>query len=76
MRLHHPGLFSGYDYGVGSEGGRVEAVVNPFQEVAQGVFIDCEIYLLKRQRANGGLHGQRPVCDNGAVSSLVYNWKN
>ena len=47
--LHHPGLISGYDDGVGSEYGRVEADMNHLQEVAQRVFIDGDICLLKRQ---------------------------
>ena len=56
-------------------GGIVEADVNPSQEVAQGLFIDGDIFLLKRQQAKGGLLGRRPVCENGAVAELVYNWK-
>ena len=46
--------------------------MNPFQEVAQGVFIDGEISLLNIHREKGGL-GRRPVCDNGAVAALSYN---
>ena len=37
---------------------------------------DKENCLLKRQRAKGGLLGQRPVCDDGAVLALAYNWQN
>ena len=37
---------------------------------------DKENFLLKRQRAKGGLLGQRPVCDDGAVLALAYNWRN
>ena len=37
---------------------------------------DKENCLLKRQRAKGGLLGQRPVCDDGAVLALAYNWRN
>ena len=48
--LHHPGLISGYDDGVGSEDGRVEADMNHLQEVAQGVFINGNIGILERQR--------------------------
>ena len=47
--------------------------MNHFQEVAQGVFIDGDISLLKRHQAKGGLLGRRPVCDSGAVAALSYN---
>ena len=50
--------------------------MNPFQEVAQGVFIDGYICLLKRQWSKGGLLGRRPVYDNGAVAAPAYNWRN
>ena len=74
MGLHHPGILSGYYGGVGSERRRVEADVNIFQEVIQGVFIDGNICLLKRHREKGGLLGRRTFCDKGAVTSLAYNW--
>ena len=48
--------------------------VHIFQEVIQGVFIDGDICLLKRQREKGGLLGRRTFCDEGAVASLAYNW--
>ena len=54
-------------------GGIVEADVNPSQEVAQGLFIDGEICMLKRQQAKRGVLGRRPVCDYGAVAALLYN---
>ena len=47
--------------------------MNPFQGVAQGVFIDGDICMIKRQRVKGGILGQRPVCDEGAVAALAYN---
>ena len=73
MGLHHPGILSGYDGRVGSEGSRVEANVNPFQEVAQGLFTAGEVCLLKRQRVKGRLIGGQPVCDAGAVAALAHN---
>ena len=37
---------------------------------------DRDNCLLKRQREKAVLLGQRPVCDDSAVSALAYNWKN
>ena len=45
--------------------------MNPFQELAQGVFIDGEICLLKIQQAKGGLLGQRTVCDKSVLSEIA-----
>ena len=36
---------------------------------------DKENFLLKRQRAKGGLLGRLQVCDDGSVLPLAYNWK-
>ena len=37
---------------------------------------DKENCLLMRQRAKWGLLGRRPVCDDGTVLALAYNWRN
>ena len=48
----------------------------PFLEVTQGLFIYGEICLIKIQRSKGGVIGQQPVCDDGAVAELAQNWRN
>ena len=37
---------------------------------------DKENCLLKRQREKEGIICRRPVCDDGAVLALAYNWRN
>ena len=72
--LHHPGLLHGWDAGVESEGGILLTSVNTLQKSGAGVFIDSEICLLERQQEKGGLLGLRPVCDDGSVEVIAYNW--